>query len=131
MDVKKIRDLMRQLAEGVGQRGIALRCDCENLETVYLIVEEGGTIRVTDDHRTFQYLDGGTDSTFVPVASLDLRAARQICQELCVELRPPPPDGYPSIECIPKSGEPISEVIERVATAVDRIFNLAMRPDLK
>ena len=131
MDAEHIGKLMLQLAEGVGQRRIALRCDCENLERVYVIRETGGGIRVTDDHRTFQYLDGGTDSTYVPIASVDLTAARKICQELGVELGSAPPDGYPSIECIPKPGDLVSDVIERVATAVDRIFNLAMRPDLK
>jgi len=131
MDAKEIRDLMQQLAEGVGQRGIALRCDCENLETVYVLVDENGDVRVTDDHRTFQYLDRGTDATYVPLQSLDMATARQACAEFRVELKPAPPEGYPSIECAPEPGEPISDVIERVAAAVDRIFNLASRPALK
>jgi hypothetical protein len=90
MDAEEVRDLMRQLAGGVGQPRVALRCDCENLETVYVAADEGGTVRVTDDHRTFQYLDKGTDSTYVPLESLDLA---QVCRELRVELRSAPPDG--------------------------------------
>ncbi len=131
MDAERVRDLMRQLALGVGQGEIALRCDCENLETVYVIVEEGGSVRVTDAHATFQYLDRGTDSTYVPVERLDLEAVRHACQELRVELKPAPPDGYPSIECALNPKEPLSETVERVAAAVDRIFSLAMRPELK
>jgi hypothetical protein len=84
---------MRQLAGAVGQPKVALRCDCENLETVYVAVREGGTVRVTDDHRTFKYLDKGTGSTYVPLESLDLAAAARVCRDLRVELRSAPPDG--------------------------------------
>ncbi len=122
---------MSRLAAGVGQQGIALRCECENLETAYVIVDEGGHVLVTDDHRTFQYLDRGTNSTYVPVQSLDMDAVRQICDDLCVQLKPAPPDGYPSIECVVGLGQPIAEAIERIAEAVDRVFDLAMRRDLK
>jgi hypothetical protein len=131
MDVQETKELMSRLAAGVGQRAIALRCECENLETAYVIVDEVGDVLVTDDHRTFQYLDRGTDSTYVPVQSLDMVAARQICDDLRVELKPAPPDGYPSIECVVDLGQPIAEAIERVAEAVDRVFELAMRRDLK
>ena len=131
MDAQEVKELMSRLAAGVGQRAIALRCECENLETAYVIVDEGGDVLVTDDHRTFQYLDGGTDSTYVPVQSLDMVAARHICDDLRVELKSAPPDGYPSIECAVDLGQPIAEVIERVAGAVDRVFELAMCRDLK
>jgi hypothetical protein len=66
MSAEEVRDLLRRLADGVGQRGVGLRYDCENLETVYVAVDESGTVRVTDDHRTFQYLECGTDPTYVP-----------------------------------------------------------------
>ncbi len=131
MDAEQVRDLMQQLALGVGQQEVALRCDCENLETVYVILEQGGSVRVTDDHRTFQFLGSGTDSTYVPAENLDLGAARLACQELGVELKPGPPDGYPSIECVQKPREPLADVVERVAETVDRIFTLATRPELK
>lgn len=131
MDAQEVKELMSRLAAGVGRQAIALRCECKNLETAYVIVDEGGHVLVTDDHRTFQYLDRGTDSTYVPVQSLDMVAARQICDDLRVELRPAPPDGYPSIECGVDLGQPIAEAIERVAEAVDRVFELAMRRDLK
>jgi hypothetical protein len=131
MDAEQVRDLMRQLGDGVGRRGVALRCDCENLETVYVAVDKDGTVRVSDDHSTFQYLDNGADSTYVPVESLDLAAVAQVCRGLGVELRSAPPDGYPSIECVPKPGEPVSEAVERMAEAIDRVFALAMGPELK
>lgn len=131
LNAEEIRDLMQRLAGGIGQRGVALRCDCENLETVYVGVDEGGTVRVTDDHRTFQYLGRGTDSAYVPMECIDLAAAARVCQELGVDLRPAPPDGYPSIECVPNPGEPVSDTVDRVAEAIDRIFALSMRPKLK
>jgi hypothetical protein len=131
MEAQEVKEMMTRLAAGVGQRAIALRCECENLETAYVIVDEGGGVLVTDDHRTFQYLDCGTDSTYVPARSLDMVAVRQICDDLRVELKPAPPDGYPSIECVVELGQAIREAIERVAAAVDRVFKLAMRRDLK
>jgi len=93
MNAEEVRDLMRQLAGGAGQPRVALRRDCENLETVYVAVDEGGTVRLTDDRRTFQYLDERTDSTYVPLESLNLAAAAQVCRELRVELRSAPPNG--------------------------------------
>lgn len=131
MDAKGIRELMNRLAGGVGQQKIALRCDCENFETVFVLVDENGEVCVTDDHRTFQYLARGTDATYVPLPSLDMTAASQACAEFCVDLKPAPPDGYPSIECVVGREQSIQETVERVAEAVDRVFNLAMRSDLR
>ena len=93
MNAEEVRNLMRQLAGGVGQPSVASRCDCENLDTAYVAVDEGGKVRVTDDRRTFQYSDERTDSTYVPLQSLDLAAAPQVCRELRVELRSAPPNG--------------------------------------
>jgi hypothetical protein len=131
MNAEKVRDLLRQLENGIGQQGVALRCDCKNLETVFVFADADGTVRVTDDHRTFQYLNDGSDSTYVPVERFDWAAAAQICQELRVELKSAVSNDYPIIECLPKPRELVSEVVERVAAAIDRIFALAMRPDLK
>jgi hypothetical protein len=93
MNAEEVRDLMRQLVGGVGQPRVALRCDCENMETAYVAVDKRGTVRVTDDRRTFPYLDERTDSTYVPLESLDLAAAAQVCRELRVELRSARPNG--------------------------------------
>ena len=93
MNAEEVRDLMRQLAGGVRQPRVALRCDCENLEPAYVAVDEGGTVRVTDDRRTLQYLDERTDSTYVPLESLDLAAAAHVCRQVRVELSSAPPDG--------------------------------------
>jgi hypothetical protein len=71
----------------LGSVGLWFGGNCENLEAAYVAVDEGGTVRVTDDRRTFQYLDERTDSTYVPLESLDLAAAAQVCGELRVELR--------------------------------------------
>jgi hypothetical protein len=60
-----------------------------------------------------------------------MAAARRICEDLGVELKPAPPEGYPSIECVVGPRRPISEVVEQVAEAVDRIFDLAARRELK
>ncbi len=131
MNAQEVKELINRLAAGVGQRAIALQCDCENLETAYVIVDKGGDVLVTDAHKTFQYLHDRPSSTYVPFESLDMDAARQICDDLRVELKPAPPEGYPSIECVVGLGQPIAEAVERVAEAIDRVFELAMRSNLK
>ena len=131
MLAQDVGELLLRLHEAVGQREVFLRCECENLETVYVHAGENGVVRVTDDHRTFQYLSVGRDSTYVQLENLDFTVARRLCEELHVELRDAPPNGYASIESLVQPTEPIADAVERVAQAVDRVFQLSMRGDLK
>jgi len=131
MKAKEISKLLNKLRDALRQPDVTVRCQCDNLETVYIFADQGGGVRVTDDHRTFQYLDTCGNSCYVPVESLDMTVVQRLCEELRVELKPPPPDGYPSIECIVSNGHPVADSVERVAQAVDRVFELAMRKDLK
>ena len=131
MLANEIYELLFRLREGLGQRDVALRCNCENLETVYVLRDENGAVRVSDDHRTFQYLQRGVDSTYDEVEKLDVTAIRRLCEGLNVELKDAPPDGYPSIECLVHPTQPIAEAVDRVARAIDRVFHLARRAHLE
>ena len=131
MNVKEVRELIRRLRDALGQRALSLQCWCHNFETVYVLLDENDDVCVTDDHRTFQYLDSGTNSTYVPFETLDLVAVRRLCEELGVELRPAPPEGYPSIECVLDEENSVTEVVDRVSRAIDRVFDFALRKDLK
>ena len=131
MNTGDIKLLLERLRAGIGQKSVALRCDCDNLETVYITINESHDVCVTDDHKTFQYLDRGDDSTYIPLESFDLSKVQSICDSLSVDFKPAPADGFPSIEYLPDSGESIAEAVERVAEAVDQVFNLAMSPDIQ
>jgi hypothetical protein len=131
MDAKEIKLLLDRLRDGIGQKAVALRCDCENLETVYITINDADDVCVTDDHRTFQYLDRGSDSTYIPLESLDLSSVQSICDSLSIVFKPAPEDGFPSLECCPDPNDSIAGAVERVAEAVDQVFSLAMRLDLQ
>jgi hypothetical protein len=130
MFAKEVEQLLSRLQTGVEQR-VSLRCSCENLETVYIHLDDNGGVRVDDDHRTFQYLDQGNDSTYIPVEKLDLTTIRKLFKELQVELVDAPPDGYPSIECRIRPEQSIADAVDRVAQAVDRVFYIASRPEFQ
>ena len=122
--------LLSRLHTGVKQR-VSLRCSCENLETVYIHLDDQGNLRVDDDHKTFQYLYEANDSTYVPLEALDLDLIRETFGELQVEWVDAPAEGYPGIECRIDPQQPIADAVERVAEAIDRVFFIARRPDLK
>ena len=125
----KPRPLSR-LHAGVKQR-VSLRCSCENLETVYIHLDDQGNLRANDDHKTFQYLYEANDSTYGPLEALDLDLIRETFDELQVEWVDAPADGYPGIECRIGPEQPIADAVERVAEAIERVFFIARRPDLK
>lgn len=122
----EVHDLLSRLRDGVGQ-DVSLKCEHENLETVYVHLDDGG-IRVDDDHKTFYYLATQDDSTYVPYESIDLAAIRREVAAFGVELIDAPPDGVPSLEYRVRPDQPIAEAVDRVAEAVDRVFNIATRP---
>jgi len=131
MLANEFEELLRRLGTGVRQPKVSLRCTCDNLETVYVHADESGVVHVSDDHDTFQYLDREPDSTYDAIDELDMTAVRRLCEELGVELKDAPEDGYPSIECLVRADQPISEAVERVGDAIDRVFRFALRADLK
>jgi hypothetical protein len=130
MFAPEVQQLLSRLGGGVKQR-VSLMCSCENLETVYVHLDDRGSIRVDDNHRTFQYLYREKDSTYVPVETLDLVSIRKLFDELQVDLVDAPPEGYPSIECQLRPEQSIADAVDRVAQAIDGVFHIALRPDLK
>jgi hypothetical protein len=131
MSAGEIRELLQQLQRGIGQPAVALECRCENLETVYVSLTPPGDVLVSDQGRTFAYLDRGTDSTYRPAEELDMPAAAEACRRSGARLRCDAPDALPRIECVLDSAGSVAEVVGWVAEAIDRVFRLALRDDLK
>lgn len=48
-----------------------------------------------------------------------------------MELKSDDPEAFPRIECVMNPIELVAEVVKRVAEAVDRVFHLGLRDDLK
>jgi hypothetical protein len=126
MVANEVQQLLSRLREGISQ-DIAIRISCDNLETVYVRLDEGDGIRVDDDHRTFQSLTESNGSTYVQVEKLDLDLVRKVCAELQVELVDAPPEGYPRIECRVEPEQLIAGAVDRVANTIDRVFELARK----
>src|SRR5262245_11937647 len=122
----EVEQLLSRLRDGISP-GVAIRISCDNLETVYIRLEDGGGVRVDDDHRTFQYLTESSDSTYLPVERIDLASVRKVCAELRVELVDAPPDGFPRIECRVQPEQPIATAVDHVVDAIDRVFELARK----
>jgi hypothetical protein len=131
MFAEEVRTALRRLLKGTGQKSVSIKCDCKNLETVYVQVDTFGRVLVTDDYRTFKYLSESGNSTYVAVESIDMARVRRLCDQLRVELRSAPPDGYPSLVCVLPPSEPLADAVERVADAIEGVFALAMRGELK
>ncbi len=131
MSAGEVRGLLQQLQRGIGQPSVALECRCDNLETVYVSLTQAGEVLVSDQGRTFAYLGRGTDSTYRPTEELDMAGAAEACRQSGAALRCDDPEAYPRIECVVDPTGSVREVVERVAVAVDRVFHLALRDDLK
>jgi hypothetical protein len=131
MSAGEVRELLQQLQRGIGQPSVALECRCKNLETVYVSLTLAGEVLVGDQGRTFEYLGRGTDSTYRPTEDLGMAAAAEACRQSGAALRCDDPEAYPRIECVVDPTGSVAEVVERVAEAIDRVFHLALRDDLK
>ncbi len=131
MSAGEVRELLQQLQRGIRQPSVALECRCENLETVYLSLTQAGEVLVSDQGRTFAYLGRRTDSTYRPLEELDMVVAAETCRRSGAGLRCDDPEALPSIECVVDPMGSVAEVVERVAEAVDKVFHLALRDDLK
>ena len=131
MSAEEVRELLQQLHLGISQPSVALECRCDNLETVYVSLTQAGAVLVSDQGTTFEYLDRGTDSTYRPTEELDMVAAAEACRRSGVTLRCDDPEAYPRIDCVVVPAGSVAEAVERVAEAVDGVFHLALRDDLK
>ena len=121
----EIKTVLSQLESRLGQHAISIRCNCANLEVVYVSLDEGG------QHRTFQYLDVSNDSTYVAVGQIDLAAVAAACTHHGVTMIPAGEDGFPRIEYKPRTDEPIADAIGKVASAVDAVFQIAIHPSVR
>jgi hypothetical protein len=139
MFAKETADLLIRLQQGLGQgmgRGlgqgeVALKCECQNLETIYINLDENGELWVGDKSETFRYLTEQNDSTYRPINQIDMTAIRDLCQTLQVDLNDRDPDRYPSIEFKVPPTDLIADAVEHIANAIDAIFSFVMREDLK
>ncbi len=131
MSAGEVRELLQQLQRGIGQPSVALECRCDNLETVYVSLTQAGEVLVSDQGQTFAYLGRGTDSTYRLTEELDLTAAAEACRQFGAALRWDDPEAYPRIEYVVDPAGSVAKVVQRVAEAVDRVFHLALRDNLK
>jgi hypothetical protein len=131
MNAADIRDLLHRLRRGIGQPSVILECCCENLETVYVSLSEADDVLVSDHGKTFEYLSSGTDSTYRPIDDLFMVAAAEACRQLGTNLTSDDRHTFPRIDCPVDSLGSVSAAVEKVADAVDRVFYLALRVDLK
>jgi hypothetical protein len=127
MNDAEIKDLLQRLRLGFQQSNVTLKCDCDNLETVYVSLGEDGKVIVSDRGESIAYLSRGTDSTYRPLADSDFERVAEICQRLGVSLVNDDSEGYPRIECERAFDESVTEAIPRVADAVDQLFQFALR----
>jgi hypothetical protein len=126
----ELEQVLIRLRDGVRQP-VSLECSCENFETVYVHLDETGGIRVDDRRRTFQYLHRSGDDTYVPFEELDLEAMRAAVHDFGVNLLDAPADDYASIECRLGAAQRVSDAVDRVSKAIDAVFHIALRADLK
>jgi len=127
MSAGELRELLQRLQRGIDQPSVALECQCDNLETVYVSLTQAGEVLVSDQGKTFAYLDCGTDSTYRPMEELDRAAVAEVCRRSGATLRCDDPEAYPSIECVVAPAWAVSEVVRQVAEAVDRVFEMALQ----
>ncbi len=130
MNATQARDLLDKLQRELGCesfRGLALRCDCANLETVYVLVRDGRVV-VTDEGESFRYLTESGDDTYVEVAIDDVR---QLCARHGVMLNDDDPDGYPEIQRELAEGELVRRAVDLVSGTLDALFDASLRPNLR
>lgn len=131
MSGSEARELLQRLRLDLGQPSVALECWCDNLETVYVLLSEAGEVLASDRGESFAYLIRGTDGTYQPLAALDMVAVAECCRRSGAALRDDDSEGHPRIECGVAPTGSVAEAVGRVAEAVDGLFQLALRDDLR
>jgi hypothetical protein len=123
--------LLRDASETLGCATVAIRCDCENLETVYA-EREGDLLMITDRGETYAYLSGDQDDTTYDIDLLTEDEARAICQRHGVDLHvDDEAELFPRIRREVTAADDVPAVVAAVAAAIDEVFAAVMRPDLR
>lgn len=117
VDTSELVRLLQQARLELGCWTLSLRCDCKNLETVY-VVERSGDLVVTDHRDALQYLDLSGDEVCAPV---DIEVAGAICRRHGAELDAHDAELYPEIMQVVRD-QSLREAIDAVAAAVDELF---------
>ena len=131
MSGSEARELLQRLRLDLHQPSVTLKCRCDNLETVYVLLSEAGEVLASDCGRSFEYLSRGTDATYQPLGALDMGAVAEACRRSGAALKDDDPEGYPRIECGVAPAGSVADAVGRVAEAVDGLFQLALRADLR
>jgi ABC-type amino acid transport substrate-binding protein len=122
MDAGELLRFLEQGQHDLACAELSLRCDCRNLETVY-VINRSGELAVTDNGDTFQYLDRSNDETY---AAIDVDQAKAICHQHGVELEDREDERYPQVMQV-VGDTSVRATIDAVAAAVDALFEAAMR----
>jgi hypothetical protein len=121
MNGRQLRDSLEALGAAIDCREVAVRVECLNLETVYVVADEHG-LWISDRGETFAYVDCSEDHH---------RPSRSAIEELCVEfgvvLDDLDPELYARIKAFIADDEDPQSAIDRVASAIEAIFRLSQR----
>jgi hypothetical protein len=121
MDAFELLRFLLEAGDEFGCKDLALRCECENFETVY-VIERSGELAVTDRGETFKYLDRSGDEAY---AQIDVERARAICRQHGVHLDDRDGDEYPEVIQV-VGDKPLRAAIDAVSVVVDEPFSSAM-----
>ena len=116
-----------------GQRRVAVKVDCNNLETVYIEQDTDGRFVVSDRYETFAYLSESTD-TYLSIAELGKATVEKCCVQLNVALIDLSPDDgddtaheWKAIGTYATTNVQVRVAVGAVAACVDAIFDYAMK----
>jgi hypothetical protein len=123
MSTAELLNTLRVLRHELGCSELSLRCDCKNLETVY-VLERAGVLVATDRGDTFQYLDRSGDEAY---GRVEVERARLICQRQDVELDERDSELYPQVVRKLGDGEPLDLAVAVVAEVIDGLFAAASK----
>lgn len=119
--------LLTKVSQVLGCAEVAIRCDCENLETVYA-EREGDLLLITDRGETYGYLSRGDDSTD-DLGRLTREGARAICERHGVDLwSADDQELHPRIRRAVTASDDVAAVVAAVAAAIDEVFAAVIRP---
>jgi hypothetical protein len=121
VDAAELMRFLQNAQRELGLDELSLRCDCKNLETVY-VIDRAGDLVVTDRGDSFQFLDRAGDPTYAPV---DIELARAICRRHGVELDDRDPELYPRVSNV-IADQSVLDAIDAVAAAVDELFSTSI-----
>ena len=119
-DVRRIHRLLADARTVVGQGEVSLRCDTEQLETVYIDAEQDVVV-VSDRGETSLYIDRQPGSTY---RSWDNGVAAEACARHDVLLVTiDDEDGAGAvIERRVQLGESVAPVVEAISRCIDEVF---------